>query len=118
MAQKKYLRETIKLGDKDLIVETGKVAKQADGSVVVQYGETIILVTAVSSRSAREGLDFFPLTVEYRESTYAAGRIPGNYFRREGRPNEKEVLTCRMIDRPVDLCFPTVIGLKRKSSAR
>lgn len=106
MAQKKYLRETIKLGDKDLIVETGKVAKQADGSVVVQYGETIILVTAVSSRSAREGLDFFPLTVEYRESTYAAGRIPGNYFRREGRPNEKEVLTCRMIDRPVRPLFP------------
>ena len=106
MAQKKYLRETIKLGDKDLVVETGKVAKQADGSVVVQYGETIILVTAVSSRSAREGLDFFPLTVEYRESTYAAGRIPGNYFRREGRPNEKEVLTCRMIDRPVRPLFP------------
>ncbi len=106
MSQKKYLRETIKLGDKDLIVETGKVAKQADGSVVIQYGETIILVTAVSSRSAKEGLDFFPLTVEYRESTYAAGRIPGNYFRREGRPNEKEVLTCRMIDRPVRPLFP------------
>ena len=106
MSQKKYLRETIKLGDKDLIVETGKVAKQADGSVVIQYGETIILVTAVSARSAKEGLDFFPLTVEYRESTYAAGRIPGNYFRREGRPNEKEVLTCRMIDRPVRPLFP------------
>ena len=106
MSQKKYLRETIKLGDKDLIVETGKVAKQADGSVVIQYGETMILVTAVSARSAKEGLDFFPLTVEYRESTYAAGRIPGNYFRREGRPNEKEVLTCRMIDRPVRPLFP------------
>ncbi len=106
MSQKKYLRETIKLGDKDLIVETGKVAKQADGSVVIQYGETMILVTAVSARNAKEGLDFFPLTVEYRESTYAAGRIPGNYFRREGRPNEKEVLTCRMIDRPVRPLFP------------
>ncbi len=106
MSQKKYLRETIKLGDKELIVETGKVAKQADGSVVVQYGETIILVTAVSSRTPKEGLDFFPLTVEYRESSYAAGRIPGNYFRREGRPNEKEVLTCRMIDRPVRPLFP------------
>ena len=106
MSQKKYLRETIRLGDKDLIVETGKVAKQADGSVVVRYGDTIILVTAVSGRSAKEGLDFFPLTVEYRESSYSAGRIPGNYFRREGRPNEKEVLTCRMIDRPVRPLFP------------
>ena len=106
MSQKKYLRETIKLGDKDLIVETGKVAKQADGSVVVRYGDTIILVTAVSGRSAKEGLDFFPMTVEYRESSYSAGRIPGNYFRREGRPNEKEVLTCRMIDRPVRPLFP------------
>lgn len=106
MSQKKYLNEKIKLGDKDLIVETGKVAKQADGSVVVRYGETMILVTAVSARTAKEGLDFFPLTVEYRESTYAAGRIPGNYFRREGRPNEKEVLTCRLIDRPVRPLFP------------
>jgi len=105
MTQKKYLSETIKVGDKDLKVETGKVAKQADGSVVISYGETIILVTAVSARTAKEGLDFFPLTVEYRESSYAAGRIPGNYFRREGRPNEKEVLTCRLIDRPVRPLF-------------
>ncbi|HLM60976.1 MAG TPA: hypothetical protein VK308_09240, partial [Pyrinomonadaceae bacterium] len=73
MAQRKYLNEKIKLGDKDLIVETGKVAKQADGSVVVRYGDTIILVTAVSARTAKEGLDFFPLTVEYSESSYAAG---------------------------------------------
>ena len=93
MTQKKYLKESIKVGDKDLIVESGKVAKQADGSVVITYGETMLLVAAVSAHTAREGLDFFPLTVEYRESTYAAGRIPGNYFRREGRPNEKEVLT-------------------------
>lgn len=106
MAQRKYLNEKIKLGDKDLIVETGKVAKQADGSVVVRYGDTMILVTAVSAHNAREGLDFFPLTVEYRESSYSAGRIPGNYFRREGRPNEKEVLTCRLIDRPVRPLFP------------
>ncbi|MCY7346090.1 MAG: polyribonucleotide nucleotidyltransferase [Pyrinomonadaceae bacterium] len=106
MSQKKYLIEKIKLGDKDLIVETGKVAKQADGAVVIRYGDTIILVTAVSNRTAKEGLDFFPLTVEYRESSYAAGRIPGNYFRREGRPNEKEVLTCRLIDRPVRPLFP------------
>src|SRR3954465_6682824 len=106
MTQKKYLSESIKLGDKELSVETGKVAKQADGSVVVRYGDTMVLVTAVSARTPREGLDFFPLTVEYRESSYSAGRIPGNYFRREGRPNEKEVLTCRLIDRPVRPLFP------------
>ena len=106
MTKKKYLKESIKLGDSELIIETGRVAKQADGSVVVSYGETMVLVTAVSARTAKEGLDFFPLTVEYRESSYAAGRIPGNYFRREGRPNEKEVLTCRLIDRPVRPLFP------------
>jgi polyribonucleotide nucleotidyltransferase len=100
MPVRKYLKESIRLGDRDLTVETGKVAKQADGSVVVRYGDTMVLVTAVSAREAREGIDFFPLTVEYRESTYAAGRIPGNYFRREGRPNEKETLTSRLIDRP------------------
>ena len=80
MANRKYLKEAIKLGDKELIIETGKVAKQADGAVVMRYGDTMILVTAVSARTAKEGLDFFPLTVEYRESTYSAGRIPGNYF--------------------------------------
>lgn len=103
--KKKYLNESIKLGRQDLIVETGKVAKQADGSVVIRYGDTMLLVAAVSARSAKEGLDFFPLTVEYRENTFSAGRIPGNYFRREGRPSEKEVLTCRMIDRPVRPLF-------------
>src|SRR6476659_600334 len=106
MTKKKYLSESIKLGDKELSVETGKVAKQADGSVVIRYGDTMLLVAAVSARQAREGLECFPLTVEYRESTYAAGRIPGNYFRREGRPSEKEVLTCRLIDRPVRPLFP------------
>ncbi|MCM3869550.1 MAG: polyribonucleotide nucleotidyltransferase, partial [Pyrinomonadaceae bacterium] len=100
MPVKKYLKESIKLGDKELTVETGRVAKQADGSVVVRYGDTMLLVAAVAAPTAREGIDFFPLTVEYRESQFAAGRIPGNYFRREGRPNEKEVLTCRLIDRP------------------
>ncbi len=106
MTQKKYLKESIKLGGGELVVETGKVAKQADGSVVIRFGDTMILVTAVSARTAKEGLDFFPLTVEYKESSYAAGRIPGNYFRREGRPSEKEVLTCRLIDRPVRPLFP------------
>src|SRR5438067_2335209 len=100
MSVKKYLKESIKLGDKELTVETGRVAKQADGSVVIRYGDTMLLVAAVASNSPREVIDFFPLTVEYRESNFAAGRIPGNYFRREGRPNEKESLTARMIDRP------------------
>jgi polyribonucleotide nucleotidyltransferase len=100
MPEKKYLKESIKLGERELTVETGRVAKQADGSVVVRYGDTMLLVAAVGAPTAREGIDFFPLTVEYRESNYAAGRIPGNYFRREGRPNEKEVLTSRLIDRP------------------
>ena len=100
MTVKKYLKESIKVGDRELSVEVGRVAKQADGSCVISYGDTMVLCAAVGANSPREGIDFFPLTIEYRESNYAAGRIPGNYFRREGRPNEKEVLTCRMIDRP------------------
>src|SRR5687767_2999899 len=100
MSEKKYLKESIKLGDKELTVETGRVAKQADGSLVIRYGDTMLLVAAVSAPTAREGVDFFPLTAEYREANYAAGRIPGNYFRREGRPNEKAVLTSPLIDRP------------------
>src|SRR2546423_7993145 len=106
MPVKKHLKESIKLGDHELTGETGRIAKQADGSVVIRYGDTMLLVAAVSASTAREGIDFFPLTVEYRESSYSAGRIPGNYFRREGRPNEKEVLTCRLIDRPVRPLFP------------
>src|ERR671932_196930 len=100
MAAKKFLREKIKVGDRELSVEIGRVAKQASGSCVIRYGDTMLLVAAVGATSPREGIDFFPLTVEYREANYAAGRIPGNYFRREGRPNEKEVLTSRLIDRP------------------
>ena len=100
MRVKKYLKESIRVGDRDLTVEIGKVAKQADGSCVIRYGDTMVLCAAVGAQSPREGIDFFPLTVEYREAFFAAGRIPGNYFRREGRPNEKEVLTSRLIDRP------------------
>src|SRR5438093_4058117 len=100
MTLKKYLNESIRVGDRDLTVEVGRVARQADGSCVVRYGDTMVLCAAVGAKTAREGIDFFPLTVEYRESNYAAGRIPGNYFRREGRPNEKEVITIRLIDRP------------------
>ncbi|HEY3168062.1 MAG TPA: polyribonucleotide nucleotidyltransferase [Candidatus Binatia bacterium] len=100
MTVKKYLKESIRVGDRDLTVEVGRVAKQADGSCVIRYGDTMVLCAAVGASSPREGIDFFPLTVEYREAFFAAGRIPGNYFRREGRPNEKEVLTSRLIDRP------------------
>src|SRR5438105_14301550 len=100
MTVKKYLKESIRVGDRDLTVEVGRVAKQADGSCVIRYGDTMVLCAAVGASTPREGIDFFPLTVEYREANYAAGRIPGNYFRREGRPGEKEVLTARMIDRP------------------
>lgn len=100
MTVKKYLKESIRVGDRDLTVEVGRVAKQADGACVIRYGDTMVLCAAVGAQTPREGIDFFPLTVEYREANYAAGRIPGNYFRREGRPNEKEVLTSRMIDRP------------------
>src|SRR2546423_15100774 len=100
MTVKKYLKESIKLGDKDLTVETGRVAKQADGSVIVQYGDTMLLVAAVGAPYVREGIDFLPLTVEDREANYAAGRIPGNYFPREGRPTQKETQTSRSKDRP------------------
>lgn len=100
MTVKKYLKESIRVGERDLTVEMGRIAKQADGSCVIRYGDTMVLCAAVGAQTPREGIDFFPLTVEYREANYAAGRIPGNYFRREGRPNEKEVLTSRLIDRP------------------
>ena len=100
------IRKSIPYGDKELVIETGRVARQADGAVIVSLGDTVVLVTAVSRRKPAEHLDFFPLTVEYQEKTYAAGKIPGGFFKREGRPNEKEVLTCRLIDRPVRPCFP------------
>lgn len=95
-----------KIGEETLIIETGKMAKQANGSVLVQYGGTVVLVTAVCSRELRDDIDFFPLTVEYQEKTYAAGKIPGGYFKREGRPTEKEILTARLIDRPIRPLFP------------
>src|SRR5881398_231439 len=100
MTVKKYLKESIRVGERELSVEVGRVAKQADGSCVIRYGETMVLCAAVGAQTPREGIDFFPLTVEYREANYAAGRIPGNYFRREGRPTEKETITSRLIDRP------------------
>ncbi len=87
-------------------LETGAVAKQADGAVLVSYGETVVLVTATASKSIREGIDFFPLVVDYQEMAYATGRIPGGFFKREGRPTEKEILTSRLIDRPLRPLFP------------
>ena len=96
----------IDLGGRPFSVETGKVAKQANGSVMVQYGETVVLVTAVTSEKKREGLDFIPLTVNYLEMTYAAGRIPGGFFKREGRPSDRETLISRFIDRPIRPLFP------------
>ncbi len=95
-----------KFGRNELHIDTGKVAKQANGSVMVQYGGTVVLVTACLSKKVREGQDFFPLTVEYQEKTYAAGRIPGGFFKREGKPSESEVLTARLIDRPIRPLFP------------
>jgi len=96
----------IKFGNNDLILETGKIARQANGSVTVQYGGTVVLVTACMSKEPKEGQDFFPLTVEYQEKTYAAGKIPGGFFKREGRPSESEILTARLIDRPIRPLFP------------
>jgi polyribonucleotide nucleotidyltransferase len=94
------------LGDKQIIIETGKLAKQADGAVTVQLGETIVIVAAVAATKAKPGQDFFPLTVDYREKAAAAGKFPGGYFKREGRPTEKEILTCRLTDRPIRPLFP------------
>ena len=99
-------RTSTLIGDKPFIIETGKLAKQADGAVTVHYGETVVLVTAVASVGLREGLDFFPLTVDYREKAAAVGKFPGGYFKREGRPTEKEILTARMVDRPCRPLFP------------
>ena len=92
--------------DKTLTFETGKLAGQADGAVTVQLGDTVVLVTATAAKSAREGADFFPLTVDIEERMYAAGKIPGSFFRREGKASDQAILTCRLIDRPLRPCFP------------
>jgi polyribonucleotide nucleotidyltransferase len=97
---------TFQVGGNSVTIEAGKLAKQADGSVTVQLGETIVLVAAVAATSAKPGQDFFPLTVDYREKAAAAGKFPGGYFKREGRPTEKEILTSRVIDRPIRPLFP------------
>ena len=93
------------IGGRTLKIETGKLAKQADGAVTVSYGDTMVLVTAVAG-PCREDIDYFPLTVDYREKTSAAGKFPGGFMKREGRPTTKEILTARMIDRPIRPLFP------------
>ncbi|MDP1615917.1 polyribonucleotide nucleotidyltransferase [Phenylobacterium sp.] len=105
-------RKTIEWGGKTLTLETGRMARQADGAVLATYGETVVLATAVFAKSAKPGQDFFPLTVNYQEKTYAAGKIPGGFFKREGRPSEKETLVSRLIDRPIRPLF--VKGFKNE----
>src|SRR5205807_7839568 len=99
-------KDTAQIGANSITIETGKIAKQADGSVVVSCGETMVMASAVSATTIKEGQDFFPLTVDYREKAAAAGKFPGGYFKREGRPSEKETLTSRMTDRPLRPLFP------------
>jgi polyribonucleotide nucleotidyltransferase len=106
-------RVEIDWGGRKLKLETGHMARQADAAVVAQYGETTVLATVVGARSVKPGIDFFPLTVNYQERTYAAGKIPGGYFKREGRPTEKETLTSRLIDRPIRPLF--VEGFKNET---
>ena len=100
------IKKSFQYGEHVVTLETGAVARQADGSVLVDMAETVVLVTAVGRKTADPGRDFFPLTVNYQEKTYAAGKIPGGFFKREGRPSEKETLVCRLIDRPIRPLFP------------
>lgn len=100
-----YFKKAINFGGREFSVESGKIAKQADGAVIIRYGDTVVLITAVGEKTQDESKDFFPLTVDYREYGYASGRIPGGYFKREGKPTEKEVLTSRLIDRPLRPSF-------------
>ena len=101
-----YFRKELDWGGRKLVLETGKIARQADGAVLARYGDTIVLCTAVGARSTRPGQDFFPLTVNYQEKSFAAGKIPGGFFKREGRPSENETLVSRLIDRPIRPLFP------------
>ena len=100
------IKKTFAYGAHTVTLETGEVARQAGGAVIVNMDETVVLATVVGAKEARPGQDFFPLTVDYVEKFYAAGRIPGGFFKREGRPSEKEILTSRLIDRPIRPLFP------------
>src|ERR1700691_3405741 len=99
-------REELNWCGRDLVLETGRMARQADGAVFASWGETTVLATVVSLKTPKPDVDFFPLTVNYQEKAFAAGKIPGGFFKREGRPSEKEVLTSRLIDRPIRPLFP------------
>src|ERR1700742_1159755 len=99
-------RKTIEWGGRKLTLETGRIARQADGAVLATYGETTVLAAVTAAKSPKPGIDFFPLTVNYQEKAFAAGKIPGGFFKREGRPNENEVLVSRLIDRPIRPLFP------------
>ncbi|HNN52543.1 MAG TPA: polyribonucleotide nucleotidyltransferase [Pseudomonadota bacterium] len=101
-----YIKESVFLGGKELSIETGKMAKQSDGAVVIRYGDSMVLVTACGAKTAKDGVDFLPLTCEYIEKTYGGGKIPGGYFKREGRPTDAETLVSRLIDRPARPLFP------------
>ena len=96
----------VEIGGRTLTLSSGKIAKQADGAIMASYSDTCVLISAVSAKKAREGFDFFPLTVEYQEKQFAAGKIPGGFFKREGRPGASEIITCRVIDRPLRPLFP------------
>ncbi|MCP4431769.1 MAG: polyribonucleotide nucleotidyltransferase, partial [Gammaproteobacteria bacterium] len=100
------IKKTFQYGEHQVTLETGEIARQANGAVIVNMADTVVMVTVVGARDADPGRGFFPLTVDYIEKTYAAGKIPGGFFKREGRPSEKETLTCRLIDRPIRPLFP------------
>ena len=107
MSNWKVFSKTIDLGDgKEITIETGKLARQADGAVLVRMGDAVLLATVVSKKEAKEGMNFFPLSVEYQEKFAGAGRIPGGFFKREARPSEYEILICRLVDRALRPLFP------------
>jgi polyribonucleotide nucleotidyltransferase len=106
MLEKSILKREIVIGGRPMVLETGRLARQAGGAVFVRYGDTAVLVTATMANFIRPGIDFFPLTVDYEERFYAVGKIPGGFIKREGRPSEKAVLSCRLIDRPIRPLFP------------
>src|SRR6058998_3501382 len=106
IATERFAGVSVEIGGREITFETGKLAKQADGAVLVRSGDTMVLATAQGRMEAREGADFFPLTVDVEERMYAAGKIPGGFFKREGRPTERAILTARMIDRPIRPLWP------------
>src|SRR5690606_40842243 len=98
--------KSFQYGQHTVVLETGEIARQASGAVLVSIEDTVVLATVVAAKNAKPGQDFFPLTVDYIEKTYAAGRIPGGFFKREGKPTEREILVCRLVDRPIRPLFP------------